>query len=178
MDISRREMLGTCVATGAMLATGPALAQAPARKRPNIVLILADDIAYECYGAYGSTHYRTPRFDALAREGALFTHAYAQPLCTPSRVQLMTGKYNFRNYVKFGVLDFAEHTFAKMLKEAGYKTCIAGKWQLSPGDLDGPRKAGFDEYLLWHFQFEGQARTNAGEFADKGSRLPQQGSAG
>lgn len=170
VKISRREMLGTCVATGAALASNPSTAEAPAQKRPNIVVIMADDIGYECYGAYGSTHYRTPRFDALAREGALFTHAYAQPLCTPSRVKIMTGKYNFRNYVKFGVLDFAEPTFAKMLKAAGYKTCIAGKWQLSPGDLEGPHKAGFDEYLLWHFQFEGQARTDAGDFADKGSR--------
>lgn len=167
MRINRREMLGTCIAAGAAVAAQGSLAETPARK-PNIVIILGDDIGYECYGAYGSALYKTPNFDALAQDGALFTHAYSQPLCTPSRVQLMTGKYNFRNYTKFGELNLSEPTFAKILKAEGYKTCIAGKWQLSPGNLDGPREAGFDEYLLWHFV--GETTKTQGEFADKGSR--------
>ena len=61
---------------------------------PNIVVILADDMGYETLGVNGSTSYRTPNLDALAAGGMRFTQAHATPLCTPSRVQLMTGKYN------------------------------------------------------------------------------------
>ena len=77
-----------------------------------------------------------------------FEHCYAQPLCTPSRVKIMTGIYNVRNYVKFGLLHPNEITFGNILKQAGYSTCIAGKWQLL-GGFEGPNKFGFDEYCLW-----------------------------
>ncbi len=116
--------------------------------RPNIVLIMADDLGYECIGANGGTSYPTPHLDALAAGGMRFEHCYAQPLCTPTRVQLMTGQYNVRNYVKFGLLDPQQTTFAHLLKQTGYATCIVGKWQLA-GGLDGPKHFGFDEYCLW-----------------------------
>lgn len=119
-----------------------------AETRPNIVLIMADDMGYECVGANGSEHYKTPNLDKLASEGIRFEHAYSQPICTPSRVQIMTGRYNGRNYVRFGLLHPNEITFGNVLKEAGYKTCIVGKWQLE-GGLKGPNKFGFDEYCLW-----------------------------
>ncbi|MCB9883591.1 MAG: sulfatase-like hydrolase/transferase [Planctomycetes bacterium] len=115
---------------------------------PNIVLIMADDLGYENLGCYGSKVYATPNIDRLAASGMRFDHAHAQPICTPSRVQLMTGIYNNRNYIRFGLLDPAARTFASVLKEAGYATCIAGKWQLE-GSFDGPRKFGFDHYCLW-----------------------------
>jgi len=114
----------------------------------NIILILADDLGYETIAANGGQSYRTPFLDRLAEQGARFEHCYAQPSCTPSRVQLMTGKYNFRNYEKFGVLPRAETTFAHFLKEAGYATCVAGKWQLGT-DVDSPHHFGFDQALLW-----------------------------
>ncbi|WP_346237089.1 sulfatase-like hydrolase/transferase [Niabella insulamsoli] len=124
---------------------------------PNVVLIMADDVSWECFGAYGSKEYQTPHIDALAKGGLRFNHCYSTPLCTPSRVQLMTGKYSFRNYTHFSYLNPSEKTFAHVMKEAGYKTAIAGKWQLNgviydlPGASDGtrPNKAGFDEYCLW-----------------------------
>ncbi len=116
--------------------------------RPNIVLIMADDMGYECVEANGGTSYKTPRLNELAKSGMRFTHCYSQPLCTPSRVELMTGLYNQRNYIRFGVLDPKQITFAQLLKNAGYKTCIAGKWQLE-GGLEGPHHFGFDEYCLW-----------------------------
>jgi arylsulfatase A len=116
--------------------------------RPNIVLIMADDLGYECIGANGGTSYPTPHLDALAAGGMRFEHCYSQPLCTPTRVQLMTGQYNVRNYVKFGLLDPGQTTFAHLLKQAGYATCIVGKWQLA-GGLEGPKHFGFDEYCLW-----------------------------
>jgi len=117
-------------------------------RQPSVVLIMADDLGYECIGANGGTSYETPVLDRLAAEGMRFEHGYSQPLCTPSRVQIMTGVYNVRNYVRFGVLDRKETTFANLLRDAGYATCVAGKWQLQ-GGLEGPGHFGFDEYCLW-----------------------------
>lgn len=118
-------------------------------RKPNIILILADDIGFETISAYGSTSYSTPRIDNMAKGGALFENCYAQPLCSPSRVQIMTGKSNFRNYERWGYLNQNETNFAHVLKSQGYATCITGKWQLG-GDEFTPYKAGFDEYLLWN----------------------------
>lgn len=140
-------------------------------RRPNIVLILADDLGYECLGCYGGKSYKTPRLDALAATGVRFQRAYAMPLCTPTRAQLMTGKHNFRNWQAFGVLDPNEKTFGHFMQEAGYRTCISGKWQLysyNPPDFEpewrgkGMRAeaSGFDEYCLWHTEHT----------EDKGSR--------
>jgi arylsulfatase A len=129
----------------AALVGAPSLTAAP---KPNLILILADDLGYETIGANGGTSYRTPVLDRLAATGARFTQCYAQPLCTPTRVQLMTGLSNARNYINFGNMDPRSVTFANRLKPAGYATCIAGKWQLG-ADPDLPRKFGFDEYCLW-----------------------------
>ncbi|MDH4203443.1 MAG: sulfatase-like hydrolase/transferase [Phycisphaerae bacterium] len=131
------------------LAGGDCIAEkAIASGKPNIVLIMADDLGYECIGANGGTSYETPVLDQLAKTGVRFEHCYAQPLCTPSRVKIMTGIYNVRNYVKFGVLDRGQTTFAHFLKDSGYKTCIAGKWQLG-SEMDSPQHFGFDESCLW-----------------------------
>lgn len=117
-------------------------------RRPNIILIVADDLGYECIGANGGTSYQTPVLDKLAATGVRFERCYAQPLCTPTRVQLMTGQYNIRNYTEFGVMDPTLKTFGNFFKEAGFATCIAGKWQLGR-DRDLPKKFGFDEACLW-----------------------------
>ncbi|HVX11570.1 MAG TPA: sulfatase-like hydrolase/transferase [Pirellulales bacterium] len=119
-----------------------------ADERPNVILMLADDFGFECLGANGGTSYGTPHLDDLAATGARFEHCYAQPLCTPTRAQLMTGQSNVRNYVRFGFLDPQQITFAHLFRQAGYVTGIAGKWQLG-GGFDGPRQFGFDEYCLW-----------------------------
>ena len=97
----------------------------PTAKKPNIILILADDIGFETISAYGSTSYHTPRIDQMAKGGIRFEHCYSQPLCSPSRVQIMTGKSNFRNYESWGYLDQNETNFAHIMKSAGYATCIA-----------------------------------------------------
>ena len=118
-------------------------------EKPNIILILADDIGIEWFTPYGSEEYKTPNLDKLAAEGIYFNHCYAQPLCTPSRVKLMTGKYNHRNYESFG--DFPDsdlkNTFATLMNEAGYKTCMAGKWQLGS---KSPKEMGFDAWLSYN----------------------------
>ena len=131
--------------------------------KPNVIVIMADDMGWECVSAYRDLitkynypkansgekdHYSTPHIDKLATNGMRFDHGYSQPICTPSRVQIMTGIYNQRNYVKFGLLDPKARTFGNVMKDAGYRTCIVGKWQLE-GGFDGPKKFGFDEYCLW-----------------------------
>jgi len=123
--------------------------QKQTEKKPNIILIMADDMGFETIGCYGSAVYKTPRIDKMAEQGVKFEQCFSQPLCTPSRVKIMTGKSNFRNYERFGYLNLNETTFAHILKSQGYSTCIAGKWQLR-GDEFAPYKAGFDEYLLWN----------------------------
>jgi arylsulfatase A len=126
--------------------------------KPNIILIMADDLGYECIGANGGESYQTPVLDHLAKTGVRFEHCYSQPLCTPSRVQMMTGLYNVRNYTRFGVLARGETTFAHLLKKAGYATCIAGKWQLG-SQPDAADHFGFDEACLWQHTVKGN-KTN------------------
>jgi arylsulfatase A len=132
--------------------------------KPNIVLIMADDLGYECLGCYGGKSYKTPVLDKLAATGMRFEHCYSQPLCTPSRVKIMTGQYNFRNYVNFGVLDPKQKTFAHLLQDCGYATCVVGKWQLygsvnQSAEVRGtgslPGQAGFDEHCLWQITDRG-----------------------
>ena len=152
-------------------------------QRPNIVLIMADDMGYECLGVNGSTEYETPNLDRLAGEGIRFEHSHSQPLCTPSRVKIMTGKYNYRNYEDFGYLNPNQVTFGNLLKDAGYATCIAGKWQLNglyskrEGHLDvnRPYEFGFDEYCLWqlvHGRGEGERFANP-LITQNGENLPR-----
>ena len=140
-------------------------------KQPNIVLIMSDDLGYEVIGANGGTSYATPRLDRMAQEGMRFEEAHVMPLCTPTRLSLMTGKYNFRNYIGFGLIKPDEVTFGHLFSDAGYNTCISGKWQLysyNPPDeapemrSKGQRieDAGFDEFCVWH----------AHHTEDKGSR--------
>lgn len=160
--MNRRQFLGSFASVAAL----------PAQpKRPNILLILADDLGYECLGCYGGTSYKTPNLDRLAAEGMRFRYAFAQPLCTPTRMQLMTGKYNFRNWQAFGVMDPKERTFGHLFTENGYRTAIAGKWQFwsyNPPDFEPEWRgkgqkiedAGFDEHCVWH----------AAHTEDKGSR--------
>mgnify|MGYP003662847211 CR=1 FL=1 len=135
---------------------------ATAAEQPNVILIMADDVSWEAFGCYGAEDYETPNIDELASKGLRFSHCYSTPICTPSRVEIMTGKYSFRNYTHFGYLNPDEKTFGHLMQSAGYKTAIAGKWQLNgtyntlPGSDDStrPLKAGFDESLLWQVTLE------------------------
>ena len=128
-----------------------------AAERPNILFILADDVGQEVLGCYGGESYDTPNLDALARTGMRFNHGYSMPLCHPSRVTLMTGKYPFRHdEATWGGFPESEvpHTFSNRLRDAGYETGIAGKWQLClmRDDPNHPQRLGFDESHMfgWH----------------------------
>ena len=135
-------------------------AEQPKSRPPNIIVILGDDLGYECIGANGAKSYQTPHLDRLAREGVRFEHCYAQPNCTPTRVQLMTGQSNVRNYVDFGTLELSQTTFGHLLGRAGYATAITGKWQLGSKDAALPKHFGFDEHCLWALLGRGERYAN------------------
>jgi arylsulfatase A len=129
--------------------------------RPNLVVVLADDLGAETLGCYGGESYATPNLDRMAEDGVRFENAFTQPLCTPTRVELLTGRSNARNYRSFSVLDPAEQTFAHMLREGGYRTCAVGKWQLLGAEHYGddirgqgslPGAAGFEHHALWQVE--------------------------
>ena len=126
----------------------PLAALAATAPKPNVVFILIDDFGHECVTANGGESYGTPVMDNLASTGVRLDQVHAQPLCTPTRVALMTGIINKRNYTHFGNLDPQQKTFGHFFRESGYATCITGKWQLGNG-FEGPDHFGFDENCLW-----------------------------
>jgi len=130
---------------------GPAAAQRAA-ERPNIVYILADDLGWKDVGFHGSD-IKTPAIDTLANGGARLEQFYAQPMCTPSRAALLTGRYPFRYGLQTLVIPSAgkyglatdEWLLPQALKEAGYETAIVGKWHLGHADRKyWPLERGFD----------------------------------
>ncbi len=122
---------------------------------PNFLLIVADDLGYADLGAYGGTRSRTPHLDRLAAQGIRFTDFHAMgPVCTPSRAALVTGRYpqrsNLEDLVRSGDrkggLALSEVTFAEVLRAAGYRTALFGKWHLGNTAQFSPVLQGFDEF--------------------------------
>ena len=128
---------------------------APAQK-PNVLLIMADDVGLEPIGCYGGESFETPQLDALAKNGMRFEHCYSMPVCHPSRLALMTGRYPFRLKTGWGGFPKKEEdrSIARIMQGAGYATAVAGKWQMTllKKDPGQPGRVGFDEWLLfgWH----------------------------
>jgi arylsulfatase A-like enzyme len=153
---SRRDFL-------AALAGGAVTAAAAGTGRPNIILMLLDDLGWRDFGCYGSTFHETPHLDRLAREGVRFTNAYAAcPVCSPTRASILTGKYPARLHLTDWIpgrkqwpaarlltpafeqqLPLKEITIPEMLKPLGYRTASIGKWHLG-GEGFGPENQGFD----------------------------------
>lgn len=125
--------------------------------QPNILFILADDVGQEVLGCYGGTSYPTPRLDELASQGLLCEHAYSMPVCHPTRITLLTGRYP-RNLGDPGWGKFPRAmeaaTLAQGLRQAGYRTAVAGKWQLTllAKDPHHAEKLGFQDSAIfgWH----------------------------
>ena len=136
--------------------------QGQAPRRPNIVIIFADDLGYADIGAFGAPNVRTPRLDAMAAEGQKWTSFYVQPVCSPSRAALLTGRLPVRSGM-FGTpsgtspkvfrdnaaegLPLAEVTVAELLKAAGYRTGMIGKWHLGQLPQFLPTHQGFDSWF-------------------------------
>ena len=160
-------LLSACGETGGsagLQAAGAGAAASAPPPRPNVVYILADDLGYGDLGAYGQAHIDTPNLDRLAAEGLLFTQHYAgSTVCAPSRASLMTGQHTGRvqirgNYELGGfrdeeergqmAIDFAYETLPEVLRGAGYRTGLVGKWGLGgPGSAGVPNKHGFDYFF-------------------------------
>ena len=121
---------------------------ADSTSQPNIILIVADDVGYELLTCNGGQSYETPRLDAMANAGVRYANCHATPDCSPSRFMLLTGKYNFRNYKQWGVMDTSNRTIGNMFRDAGYSTCFVGKWQLD-GSESSIHALGFDKYSVW-----------------------------
>ncbi|MDX2031164.1 MAG: arylsulfatase [Blastocatellia bacterium] len=146
---------------GCLLASVSVLAASLAAQtaRPNIVVILADDLGFADVGFNGGREIKTPNIDKLAAAGARLDQFYVQPVCSPTRAALMTGRYPMRHGLQTGVvrpwaqygLPLDERTLPQALKEAGYATAITGKWHLGhfqPAYL--PTRRGFD-FQYGHF---------------------------
>jgi len=139
---------------------GVAFAAPGAAARPNVVFILLDNLGKEWMGTYGSDEGVTPQFDRLAATGVRFENCYTPSVCSPSRVQLLTGRYPFRTgwdihhdaalYGGGGFDWTREVTIARVLRDAGYATGIAGKWQVNHlyEQPDALRQHGFQESLV------------------------------
>jgi arylsulfatase A-like enzyme len=129
-----------------------ATAQRPAApRRPNIILIVADDLGYGDLSCYGQTMFETPNLDKLAAEGVRFTQFYCgSPVCAPSRCSLMTGLHSGNAYIRGNgtqALRPEDLTVAELLKQSGYHTGLIGKWGLGNENSTGmPREKGFDEF--------------------------------
>ncbi|MCK8787402.1 arylsulfatase [Roseomonas sp. NAR14] len=167
----RRDILagaaGFMAAIAGLSAMSPR-ASAQAAPRPHILYILADDLGYADVGFHGSD-IQTPNIDALARDGARLRQFYAQPMCTPTRAALMTGRYPLRYGLQTGVIPSGasyglateEFLLPQALKEVGYRTALVGKWHLGHARQEfWPRQRGFDHFYgplvgeIDHFKHE------------------------
>ena len=136
-----------------MAGCGSFISKAFVDARPNVIIILTDDQGYGDLGCHGNTKISTPALDSFASESVEFTHFFVSPVCAPTRSSLMTGRYNYRTKVTDtwkgrSLIDPQEVTLAEVMKKAGYKTGIFGKWHL--GD-NYPMRAidqGFDEAIV------------------------------
>lgn len=147
--------------------------QLQAAEQPNVVFILIDDLSHYGVTAYGAdrisseqgfftnVQFSTPRIDSLATDGMLCSSTYAYPLCEPTRVALMSGMNNNRNYIQPKALYESQITFGDLFKRAGYATCITGKWKQSRGTKEFPgkdyiSKFGWDEFCCFDVIGEGR----------------------
>ncbi|MGE4490394.1 MAG: sulfatase-like hydrolase/transferase [Kiritimatiellales bacterium] len=137
-----------------VLVAGTKLALSEEDARPDIVLILADDLGYNDLGFQGSERIKTPNLDRLAADGVRFTDGHVSAsVCSPSRAGLMTGRYQQR----FGHeancpprpwgMDVGERTLGQALKDLGYRTALFGKWHLGDEPEQYPTARGFDEFF-------------------------------
>ena len=163
-----RKTIRLMTAAAMLLAVGIASPLIAAEKaqppsQPNILFIMLDDLGKEWISCYGAEDIKTPNIDALAAGGMKFNNAYSMPQCTPSRTTLLTGKYPWRtgwanhwDVPRWGVAYFdwkqkENTTFARLMKDLGYATFAAGKWQINDFRIEpqAMKKHGFDDWAMW-----------------------------
>lgn len=154
--ISRRTAVaGLAGAATLALLPGCSAASSAIKGKPNVLYIMADDLGWGDLSCYGRQEYETKVLDGLASEGIRFTHAYANSsVCTATRVGLLTGRYQYRLPIglqePLGAADIGvppEHpTIASLMRKAGYRTSLIGKWHLGPLPKYGPLQSGYDEF--------------------------------
>lgn len=125
-----------------------------ARRPPNVLFVICDDLGWGDLACHGNPYVRTPRLDALHDQSLRLARHRSGPLCTPARASVMTGRYAYRTraidtYIGRSMIDPGEVTLAAMLRDAGYATCLSGKWHLGDCYPMRPMDMGFDE-SLWH----------------------------
>ena len=141
--LNRRAFLAATVAAAA--------GAQPSRRRPNVVVILADDSGWGDLSIHGNTNVRTPNIDSIGKSGALFERFYVCAVCAPTRAEFLTGRYHPRTGVR-GVtegqerMNLGERTVAQVFREAGYVTGAFGKWHNGSQAPYHPNSRGFDEY--------------------------------
>ena len=142
------------VLVGLLVAT-EARGQAPAasRRAPNVIVIITDDQGYGDLGCHGNEKVRTPNIDRLAAQSVRFTQFCVAPVCTPTRASLMTGRYHHRTgaidtYQGRALMQADEETLAEVLRAAGYRTGLFGKWHLGDNYPRRPQDQGFEEVLM------------------------------
>ena len=124
------------------------------RKKPNVILFLADDLGYGDVGCHGNPVVQTPNLDSFAQDSVEWDRFYVTPVCAPTRASMMTGRYNFRTGVTdvFGrgcEMATDETTLAEILRDASYATGLFGKWHLGGQPQQSPTQRGFDETLTF-----------------------------
>ena len=151
--MNRRAVL---LSVGLALTLAVGAARQPAPDRPNVVLIVTDDVGYGDLGSYGAPDIRTPNIDRLAREGTRFTDFYAAPTCTPTRAALITGRYQQRVRLEAPLpsapaggqgLQPTGRSLPQLLKNSGYATALVGKWHLGYRPEFQPNAHGFDQFF-------------------------------
>ncbi len=165
-------------ATAAVLADVRPLAAESGRK-PNIIFIFSDDYGIGGVGCYGSDRFKTPNLDALAQGGIRFEYCFSMPLCAPSRGATMTGRYPFRTGVLDNGAGAAAHPdkevcIAKVMKQAGYATAVAGKWRQLQyfSTREDAQRWGFDEFLIWGVEGSKGERYWDPVYNENGRQLP------
>ncbi len=161
-EITRRDFLGALGTATALPALDGISADDKPRERPNVILILSDDQAYGDFGCYGNTQVETPVLDRLHGESIRFSNFYVQPVCSPTRACLMTGRYCIRGdvldtWVGVAMLRANEVTLAQALSQyGGYRTGMFGKWHLGDHYPLRPNDRGFHETLTFESGVVGQ----------------------